>query len=60
MVRPENPWTVVSIGAAQCCENASGNQSRWLCTRSNSPERRSACATWMASHTRPSISGLSS
>jgi hypothetical protein len=60
MLLPEKPWIVVTIGAAQCRENASGSQSRWLCTRSNSPERRSACATWIASHTRPSRSGLSS
>ena len=52
--RSENPWMVVTSGARQCAENASGSQSRWLCTRSNSAERLSAWATCSASHTRPS------
>ena len=39
MPRPENPWIVVSRGAFACSANASGSQSRWLWTRSNSPER---------------------
>ena len=45
---------VVSSGARQSPAKASGSQSRWLCTRSNSADRRKACATCSASQTRPS------
>ena len=44
---------------AQSRRSVSGNQSRWLCTRSNSPDRLSAWATCSASQTRPSRSGFS-
>lgn len=54
---PEKPCTVVSIGARQCSANASGNQSRWLCTRSNCADRANAWETCKASQTRPSIAG---
>ena len=51
--------SVVSSGARQCPAKASGSQSRWLCTRSNSPDRAKACATCSASQTRPSMAGSS-
>ena len=58
MPAPEKPWMVVTIGARACSPKASGSQSRWLCTRSNSPDRASACETCSASQTRPSSSGV--
>ncbi len=54
MTGPEKPWMVVTIGARACWLKASGSQSRWLCTRSNSADRARACDTCRASQTRPS------